>query len=155
MWVGLVIVRVTELWIPPRPPVTSEPGVFTIFSWAWYMKMVPSRIRCETTARAVSAPFALYASTQSLSSMPARSASASDSHTTGPPRFRVSMRRLSEYVEWMPHFWCGVMKFSTNRGRPSPPSSSMSATGAMVLVSMGGRYAGSASPKARIQRWSW
>ena len=153
MWVGFVIVRVTELWIPPRRPVTSEPGVFTIFSWAWYMKTVPSRIRCETTARAVSAPFALYASTQSLSSIPTRPASVSDSHSTGPPRFRVSIRRLSEYVEWMPHFWCGVMKFSTSLGRPSPPSSSRS--GATVLVSMGGRYTGSDSPKARIHRWSW
>jgi hypothetical protein len=34
MWVGLVIARVTELWMPPRWPVICDPGVFTIFSCA-------------------------------------------------------------------------------------------------------------------------
>jgi hypothetical protein len=34
MCVGLVTVRVTELWMPPRLPVIFEPGVFTIFSCA-------------------------------------------------------------------------------------------------------------------------
>jgi hypothetical protein len=34
MWVGFSTVRVTELWMPPRLPVISEPGVFTIFSCA-------------------------------------------------------------------------------------------------------------------------
>jgi len=31
--------------MPPRWPVIGEPGVFTIFSWAWYMKIVPSFMR--------------------------------------------------------------------------------------------------------------
>ena len=59
MWVGLGHTRVTELWMPPRRPVTSEPGVFTIFSWAWYMRTMPCGTRWDTTARAVSAPFKL------------------------------------------------------------------------------------------------
>ena len=37
MCVGLSTVRVTELWMPPRMPVISEPGMFTIFSCAWYI----------------------------------------------------------------------------------------------------------------------
>ena len=59
MCVGLTTVRVTELWMPPRWPVTSEPGVFTIFSWAWYIRHMPSFTRCETTARATKAPLPL------------------------------------------------------------------------------------------------
>ena len=59
MWVGFSTARVTELWMPPRCPVISEPGVFTIFSCAWYMKIVPSCMRWETTARAVRAPLTL------------------------------------------------------------------------------------------------
>ena len=58
-WAGFVTARVTELWMPPRWPVTLEPGMFTIFSWAWYMKIVPSLILWETTARATSAPLVL------------------------------------------------------------------------------------------------
>ena len=95
MCVGFSTARVTELWMPPRLPVISEPGTFTIFSCAWYMKSVPSLMRWETTARATSAPLVLKASTQSLSTMPARAASVSDNHTIGPPRDSVSMRRLS------------------------------------------------------------
>jgi hypothetical protein len=34
MCVGFRMARVTELWMPPRLPVISEPGVFTIFSCA-------------------------------------------------------------------------------------------------------------------------
>ena len=96
MCVGLTIARVTELWMPPRWPVISEPGVFTIFSCAWYMKIVPAGMRCETTARATSAPLTLYASTQSLSAIFAFAASSSLIHTIGPPRDRVSISRLSE-----------------------------------------------------------
>ena len=96
MWVGFSTVRVTELWMPPRLPVICDPGVFTIFSCAWYMKVVPSRMRWETTTRAVSAPLALKASTQSLSTRPARFASTSETQITGPPRFSVSIIRLSE-----------------------------------------------------------
>ena len=40
------------------------------------------------------------------------------------------------YVEWMPHFWCGVMKLSTTSGLPFERLPSMGAT---VLVSTGGR----------------
>ena len=59
MWVGFRIARVTELWMPPRWPVVWDPGMFTIFAWAWYMKRVPSLMRWETTARATSAPLVL------------------------------------------------------------------------------------------------
>src|SRR3546814_3746113 len=38
---GLSTARVTELWIPPRAPVISEPGTFTIFSCAWYIIVMP------------------------------------------------------------------------------------------------------------------
>jgi hypothetical protein len=31
MWVGLSTMRVTELWMPPRVPVISEPGVDDLF----------------------------------------------------------------------------------------------------------------------------
>ena len=41
MCVGLVTMRVTELWMPPRVPVISDPGVFTIFSCAWYIMTMP------------------------------------------------------------------------------------------------------------------
>ena len=37
MCVGLVTMRVTELWMPPRVPVICDPGVLMIFSWAWYI----------------------------------------------------------------------------------------------------------------------
>ena len=37
MCVGLTTMRVTELWMPPRAPVISEPGVLMIFSCAWYI----------------------------------------------------------------------------------------------------------------------
>ena len=48
---------------------------------------------------------------------------------TEPPRLSVSMCRLSVYVLWMPHFWCGVMKFSAISGLPLGilPSTSCSA----------------------------
>ena len=59
MCVGLVTTRVTELWMPPRCPVCSEPGTFTIFSWAWYIMHMPCLTRWETTARATSAPLVL------------------------------------------------------------------------------------------------
>jgi hypothetical protein len=77
MCVGFMLIRVTELWMPPRCPVISDPTVFTSFSCAWYMIAEPGMIRCETIARAVSAPLTLNASIQSLSSMPAAFASSS------------------------------------------------------------------------------
>ena len=66
-----------------------------IFSCAWYISTMPGFTRWLTTARAAMAPLMLKSSTQSLSSMPARFASSSLSHTTGPPRFSVSIIRLS------------------------------------------------------------
>jgi hypothetical protein len=49
-----------------------EPGVFTIFSCAWYIITMPgSFTRWLTTARAAMAPLTLNSSTQSLSTMPA------------------------------------------------------------------------------------
>jgi hypothetical protein len=45
--------------MPPRCPVISEPGMFTIFSWAWYIITMPSGTRWLTTARATSAPLTL------------------------------------------------------------------------------------------------
>ena len=95
MCVGFSVVRVTELWMPPRACVISLPGTFTIFSCAWYIMIIPFGTRWETTARAQSAPLVLKASIQSLSSIPASAASTSDSHTIGPPRERVSISRLS------------------------------------------------------------
>ena len=53
MCVGLSVMRVTELWMPPRVPVISEPGVLMIFSCAWYMRHMPFDTRWLTTARAV------------------------------------------------------------------------------------------------------
>jgi hypothetical protein len=91
----LSTVRVTELWIPPRWPVICEPGTFTIFSCAWYIRHMPSWTRWLTTARAVIAPFRLKSSIQSLSTMPTLFASVSEIHTIGPPRDSVSIRRLS------------------------------------------------------------
>ena len=72
MCVGLSTMRVTELWMPPRTPVISEPGVFTIFSCAWYIITMPGLTRWLTTARAAIAPLTLNSSIQSLSTMPAR-----------------------------------------------------------------------------------
>ena len=95
MCVGLSTMRVTELWMPPRVPVISEPGVLMIFSCAWYISTMPGLTRWLTTARAAIAPLMLNSSTQSLSTMPARLASSSDSQMTGPPRFSVSISRLS------------------------------------------------------------
>ncbi|MNE62357.1 hypothetical protein D3C80_1576310 [compost metagenome] len=95
MWVGLGQTRVTELWIPPRVPVTSEPGMFRMRSWAWYIITMPGRTRWLTTARAAMAPLALYSSIQSLSTTPMARASSSDIHTIGPPRDRVCISRLS------------------------------------------------------------
>ena len=95
MCVGLVTMRVTELWMPPRTPVISEPGVLMIFSCAWYIIVMPGFTRWLTTARAAIAPLMLKISIQSLSSMPAFFASSSLSQTTGPPRFSVSIIRLS------------------------------------------------------------
>ena len=59
MCVGLVTVRVTELWMPPRNPLTSAPGTLMIFSWAWYISAMPRGTRWLTTARAVSVPLTL------------------------------------------------------------------------------------------------
>ena len=95
MCVGFGHVRVTELWMPPRVCMISDPGTFTIFSCAWYIITMPSGTRWLTTARAVSAPLTLNASIQSLSSMPTLRASISDIHTIGPPRDSVSISRLS------------------------------------------------------------
>ena len=52
MCVGFNTMRVTELWMPPRAPVISDPGVFTIFSCAWYIITMPGLTRWLTTARA-------------------------------------------------------------------------------------------------------
>ena len=95
MWVGFSTMRVTLLWMPPRTPVICDPGVLMIFSCAWYIRSMPGFTRWLTTARAAMAPLMLKTSTQSLSSMPLRLASSSLSHTTGPPRFSVSIIRLS------------------------------------------------------------
>ena len=95
MWVGLSTTRVTELWWPPRVPVVSLPGTFTMRSWAWYIITMPSLTRWLTTARQVAAPLALNTSTQSLSTIPALAASCSLSQIIGPPRDRVSISRLS------------------------------------------------------------
>jgi hypothetical protein len=46
-------------------------GVFTIFSWAWYIITMPGLTRWLTTARAAIAPLMLNSSIQSLSTMPA------------------------------------------------------------------------------------
>ncbi|CAB3810538.1 hypothetical protein LMG28688_07266 [Paraburkholderia caffeinitolerans] len=81
--------------MPPRVPVISEPGVFTIFSCAWYIITMPRGMRWLTTARAHSAPFELKHSIQSLSTTPICAASFSEIHTIGPPRESVSMSRLS------------------------------------------------------------
>ena len=107
-----------------------------IFSWAWYISTMPGLTRWLTTARAAIAPLMLNSSTQSLSTMPAVFASSSDSQITGPPRLSVSMIRLSLYVEWMPHFWCGVMKFSWISVLPL---GLMPAMPAVVFRSTGGR----------------
>ena len=95
MCVGLSTMRVTLLWMPPRTPVICDPGVLMIFSCAWYISSMPGLTRWLTTARAAMAPLMLKTSTQSLSSTPATLASSSLSHTTGPPRFSVSIIRLS------------------------------------------------------------
>ena len=52
----------------------------------------------------------------------------------------------------MPHFWCGVRKFSTISVLPFGSLPSAAAT---VRVSIGGRQVTKPSPKARIQWWSW
>lgn len=83
--------RVSELWMPPRRPLTSVFGTFTVRSLAWYMYTVPSGIRWVTTARAATTPLRLYASIHSLSLTPIFSASAVDIQITGPPRERASM----------------------------------------------------------------
>ncbi|MNC87682.1 hypothetical protein D3C83_34270 [compost metagenome] len=56
---------------------------------------MPGLTRWLTTARAAMAPFTLNSSTQSLSTMPARFASSSESQMHGPPRLNVSIIRLS------------------------------------------------------------
>ena len=81
--------------MPPRTPVISEPGVLMIFSCEWYISVMPGLTRWLTTARAAIAPLMLKTSIQSLSTMPAALASVSLSQTTLPPRFRVSIIRLS------------------------------------------------------------
>jgi len=79
---------------------------------------MPTGTRWLTTTRAVKVPLTLKTSTQSLSTSPACLASVSDTHTWGPPRLSVNIRRLSEYVLWMPHFWCGVSQFRTSSFSP-------------------------------------
>jgi hypothetical protein len=56
---------------PAAPSGDFEPGIFIRRSW-WYIMVIPGGTRWLTTARAVSAPLALKASIQSLSSNPAR-----------------------------------------------------------------------------------
>jgi hypothetical protein len=48
------------------------------------------------------------ASIQSLSAIPARSASRGDIQIVGPPRDSESMNKLSWYYEWIDHMECGV-----------------------------------------------
>src|SRR5699024_5702231 len=61
------MIRVSELVIPPRLPSRSVSGTLTVRSCPWCMKAVPRGMRWLTTARAVSTPLRLTASTQSLS----------------------------------------------------------------------------------------
>lgn len=68
---------------------------------------VPSGIRCDTIARATTTPLRLYDSIQSLSRMPAFSAS-STLIRSWDHRERASMNRLSWYSEWIDHLECGV-----------------------------------------------
>ena len=107
--VGLIMMRVTELSVPPRVPVVSLIGTLMWRSCEGYMYALPTGMRWETTARQAIAPLPLTTSTQSLSVTAMRSASCVDSHTTGPPRNSVSMIRLSWYSEWMDHLECGVI----------------------------------------------
>ena len=105
---GFIAIRVTELSVPPRFPSSSVRGVCRCRSLAWYIRQTPFGMRCETVARQAMTPLRLYASTQSLSGTPSASASSRASHSTAPPRNRVSMCRLSWYSEWIDHFECGV-----------------------------------------------
>ena len=100
--------RVSELWMPPRLPLVSAIGTSMTRSCAWYMYTVPAGIRCETIARATTTPLRFTASIQSLSAIPARSASRGDIQIVGPPRDSESMNRLSWYSEWIDHLECGV-----------------------------------------------
>ena len=108
MWLGLIRMRVIELWIPPRLPSVSVSGTSMRRSWEWYMYTVPSGIRCDTIARAATTPLRLTSSIQSLSAMPTFSASCTLIHTCCPPRERFCMNQLSWYWLWIAHLKCGV-----------------------------------------------
>ena len=110
---------------------------------------MPRGIRWLTITRQAITPLVLKTSIQSLSSTFARLASSSEIHTCGPPRLSDSIRRLSEYVLWMPHFWCGVRKLSAISGFPLGRAPNMLA---VDLVSMAGLYTQKPSPKSSIQR---
>src|SRR5680860_1910752 len=100
--------RVSELFVPPRCPLVSAIGTLIVRSFAWYSDTVPSRIRCETIARATTTPLRLYESIHSLSRTPILSASSGDIQIVGPPRDNDNIIRLSWYSEWIDHFECGV-----------------------------------------------
>jgi hypothetical protein len=98
--------------MPPRTPVISEPGVLMIFSCAWYISshagvdaLADHRARRDGAVDVEQLDPVVVLDAGAL-------ASSSLSQITGPPRFSVSIIRLSLYVLWMPHFWCGVMKLS-------------------------------------------
>ncbi len=103
-------------------PEVSLIGTFTWRSCEWYMKALPSGMRCETTARQAMTPLRLTASTQSLSAAPIRSASPGEIQTTGPPRNSSSMRRLSWYSEWIDHLECGLIQRTTTSASPGSRS---------------------------------
>jgi hypothetical protein len=95
MCVGLSTTRVTELWMPPRVPVISEPGVLMIFSCAWYISTMPLiHALADHGARRNGA-----VGVEQLDPVVVDDAAALGvvflSQMTGPPRLRVSMIRLS------------------------------------------------------------
>ncbi len=96
MWVGLTMMRVTLLWVPPRLPESGAPGVLMSRSCAWYMKALPGGMRWLTTAFAITTPLTLKHSSQSLSATPIEAASSLLIQIASPPRKSVSMVRVSE-----------------------------------------------------------
>jgi hypothetical protein len=92
--VGLSTMRVTELWMPPRCAGDLEPGVFTIFSCAWYIITMPGFTRWLTTARAAMAPLALKLDPVVVHDAGALGVVFAQPHHR-PPRFSVSIIRLS------------------------------------------------------------
>ena len=95
MCVGFSTTRVTELWMPPRWPVTSLPGMFTIFSCAWYImhhaRIDPLRDDGAGDQRAVGVVGLDPVVVGDAHAF--RVVLADPDH--GPPRFSVSISRLS------------------------------------------------------------